>query len=578
MSDIVIYFRDEIRCVIDAEKSVLMALYDHFSYDIPGAKFMPAYKFGQWSGKVSMLNLKDRSFYTGLLPQLLKVCKEQEYTVEIFQEDKPYFRADPKPDPSFLANWKTFCKFPPKDYQEAAFNEFFSKRKILSLISTGGGKSFLCYLSVRYRLLCDPNCKILINVPSKSLAEQLISDFKDYTTDGWDVDKFCDTVHSDNKNSDINSKKQIVISTWQSTCKQKSLWFEKFDTYICDEAHMSDAAELSKIIDMIPHIRYRLGMSGTLDGTNLHVLEMIGRFGTVHKTITTQELMERGDLAQLKIECKRLNYSKDLCRDMTKPGTDYPKEITWVTENETRNQYLVDLAMEQTKNTLMLFNYVERHGLVLVDQLRAVSEQHLKRINIIHGKIKTDEREIIRKRMDSEPPIWYDVWFDDFMIRIPDKAMINSKTVSVGDTFIESEILPLLLTKSDSEVTPYFEGTFKTGVVTKIIEQTGCDILAASYGTLAVGVNLKNLHRLIFCHPLKARIKNLQSIGRILRAMAGKGTVILYDLCDNLCYTTPAGRKRTNFAFDHFVERLKIYQSEGFDYEISDVDMSELMK
>jgi hypothetical protein len=92
-------------------------------------------------------------------------------------------------------------------------------------------------------------------------------------------------------------------------------------------------------------------------------------------------------------------------------------------------------------------------------------------------------------------------------------------------------------------------------VVSDIETVKGCYILLASYGTLAVGVNIRNLHNLIFCHPFKGRILNLQSIGRILRKSNSKNIVYLYDLCDDY-----RKGKKVNHAYKHATARLEIYE------------------
>lgn len=65
-------------------------------------------------------------------------------------------------------------------------------------------------------------------------------------------------------------------------------------------------------------------------------------------------------------------------------------------------------------------------------------------------------------------------------------------------------------------------------------------VLFASFGTLSVGINIKNLHCLIFSHPFKARIRTLQSIGRVLRKSSGKECATIIDVIDNF------SRNRTN--------------------------------
>lgn len=100
--------------------------------------------------------------------------------------------------------------------------------------------------------------------------------------------------------------------------------------------------------------------------------------------------------------------------------------------------------------------------------------------------------------------------------------------------------------------------------INKIEPIKGKHIILATYGVYAVGVNIKNLHCLIFAHPLKARIKNLQSIGRVLRKMSGKATARLIDIVDVLKHG-----KKNNIVMEHGVERLKIYKEESFEYKIT---------
>ena len=59
-------------------------------------------------------------------------------------------------------------------------------------------------------------------------------------------------------------------------------------------------------------------------------------------------------------------------------------------------------------------------------------------------------------------------------------------------------------------------------LVREITETEKNAIIVASYGTFSTGINIKNLHNVIFASPSKSRIRNLQSIGRVLRKGKGK--------------------------------------------------------
>ena len=106
--------------------------------------------------------------------------------------------------------------------------------------------------------------------------------------------------------------------------------------------------------------------------------------------------------------------------------------------------------------------------------------------------------------------------------------------------------------------------------VREITEKETDAIIVASYGTFSTGINIKNLHNVIFASPSKSRVRNLQSIGRVLRKGKDKVSAKLYDIADDL---TIGSRK--NYTLNHFIERVKIYVSEQFNYDIFTIDIKE---
>jgi len=101
-----------------------------------------------------------------------------------------------------------------------------------------------------------------------------------------------------------------------------------------------------------------------------------------------------------------------------------------------------------------------------------------------------------------------------------------------------------------------------------IVENEQNAIICASYGTFSTGVNIKNLHNIIFASPSKSRIRNLQSIGRGLRKGDNKTVATLYDVADDLTW-----KSHKNYTIQHFAERIKIYNEERFDYKIYTVKL-----
>jgi superfamily II DNA or RNA helicase len=105
-------------------------------------------------------------------------------------------------------------------------------------------------------------------------------------------------------------------------------------------------------------------------------------------------------------------------------------------------------------------------------------------------------------------------------------------------------------------------------LVREITERENNAIIVASYGTFSTGINIKNLHNVIFASPSKSRIRNLQSIGRVLRKGKNKVKATLYDISDD-CST----KSRKNYTLNHFIERIKIYNEEKFNYDIITIQL-----
>ena len=104
--------------------------------------------------------------------------------------------------------------------------------------------------------------------------------------------------------------------------------------------------------------------------------------------------------------------------------------------------------------------------------------------------------------------------------------------------------------------------------VREITEKEKNAIIIASYGTFSTGINIKNLHNVIFASPSKSRIRNLQSIGRVLRKGNRKVRATLYDIADDISY-----KSRRNYTLNHLIERIKVYNEENFNYDIVNIPL-----
>jgi superfamily II DNA or RNA helicase len=104
--------------------------------------------------------------------------------------------------------------------------------------------------------------------------------------------------------------------------------------------------------------------------------------------------------------------------------------------------------------------------------------------------------------------------------------------------------------------------------IRSVVEGEKNSITIASYGTFSTGINIRNIHNIVLASPSKSRIRVLQSIGRGLRQGENKDSVLIFDIADDLTF-----RNQPNFTLNHFQERISIYATEQFNYEIAKVNL-----
>ena len=104
--------------------------------------------------------------------------------------------------------------------------------------------------------------------------------------------------------------------------------------------------------------------------------------------------------------------------------------------------------------------------------------------------------------------------------------------------------------------------------IRELVNKSNSSIIIASYGTFSTGVNIPNLHNIVFASPSKSRIRVLHSIGRGLRKSNTKNSVLIYDICDDLTH-----KEKKNYTLTHFEERINIYNEESFSYKINTVNI-----
>ena len=198
--------------------------------------------------------------------------------------------------------------------------------------------------------------------------------------------------------------------------------------------------------------------------------------------------MEKGHVAQLKVEVIVLKHDEQIFEG-------YQDEMEYLCEHEQRNHFIRNLACDLKGNTLVLFNYVEKHGLPLYEMINSHTDRS---VHLVYGGVDVDDREHIRK----------------------------------------------------------------------LVENENDQIIVASYGTFSTGINIRRLHNVVFASPSKSRVRNLQSIGRVLRKGKDKVKAMLYDIADDCTH-----QSRKNYTLNHLIERIKTYNEEQFNYEIISIKL-----
>ena len=485
MMDLKIAKKNEVYLKVEAPDHVKYELADFFTFEVESAKFMQKTKrYRGWDGKIRLFSPSTGELYCGLVDYLTDWAKKNKYEYEI-EENEFYGSPDDINDlitPEGVAGFVKSLHLPVKvrDYQYQAIYECLRYNRRLLLSPTASGKSLMIYALVRYYTNLSRN--VLIVVPTTSLVEQMYKDFESY---GWKASSYCHRIYA---GQEKYTNHKVVITTWQSIYKEPKKWFDRFDCVIGDEAHQFKAKSLSTLMSKLHDCKYRVGFTGTLDGANVNQLVLEGLFGRCSQVTRTSKLMQQGHVAKLKVKVILLKHEEKLFEG-------YQDEIDYLVDHSGRNKFIKNLAKDCKGNTLILFNYVDRHGIPLFNLINSDTDQP---VYLVHGGVDTDDREDIRHLTET----------------------------------------------SDNA------------------------IIVASYGTFSTGINIRNLHNVIFASPSKSRIRNLQSIGRVLRKGDNKSKATLYDIADDI--STDRGN---NYTLNHLMERVKVYNEEKFDYEIIDLKL-----
>ena len=371
-------FIDNVWMRLHCEAGPAQELSDKFKFKFKEYDFLPKSKKRFWDGYVRLFSTTTHKIYRGLYYEVAQFCKDNNY--QLSGEEPNLTNFSVKECQDFVESLN--LPFTPRWYQYKAFTDCVRNNRLFTLLPTSSGKTPLTYLLTRYY-----NEKTLILVPRLSLIHQTEQKFREYG--------FKEEIHTIFSGQERDTSAQVYISTWQSVYDLPRDWFNQFHVIIGDEGHRFKAKCLKKLMEKTVNIPYRFGMTGTLDGAEVNEMTLIGLFGRIKKYLSTKDMIDQGYATPLRIQCVELKYPEEVSKIVS--GMTYQQEIKWLYANDARNKFIKNLALSLDGNIIILYNYVDKHGKILYNEIKNEADN----VFFVAGEVSGEEREKIRKKIQT---------------------------------------------------------------------------------------------------------------------------------------------------------------------------------
>lgn len=492
-----------------SDQDIIRSISDYFCYKSKNAKYR---KNRKWDGYIRLFNKNNGYLPLGLAEHLYTYCKKTGLKADF---DKRIFKVN-KVDKKSILDWVVNDIKPtdedgelitPYDYQVDALHDAIRFERRTLLAATSAGKSLIIYLLVRYyELLEDAHeGSTLIVVPNQGLVEQIYSDFEEYSQkNGWKTHLRAQKI---NANYTKQVSKDVVITTYQSIRDFDREYFEQFNRVIIDEAHLATSESFEKILKNLPHCKYRIGLTGSLDeDSEVNKLVVVGMLGGVSKIVTAKELIDSGRATKVEIHMIQLHYEDEYKKRLASEIQDIIKEY-------------------EAKN--------KEFGSVIYNHELDFTYSNQKRFDKINGFLKGlgGHTIVITNRVEKHLEPLYE-WA---------KENITDREV-------------FIVTGSGKYAT---SGTDREEI-RRAISNSKSSITFATPETMSTGVNIKNLNQIVLAGYMKAYIKLLQTIGRLMRKHKSKKVSKIYDVVDVL-----TNDNKPNIGLLHAFKRHRTYKEQG---------------
>jgi superfamily II DNA or RNA helicase len=369
MKQATLIIRDEVNVKIEGlDLDARRRLTNHFKYEVPYARYLPAVRLGRWDGKVAYFQLGG-STYVNLLPEILPMLEEMDYDVDL-DDQRDYrttFEFEPVSESTFSDRaWPVGHPMAGepimlRDYQVEIINDFLANPQCLQEVATGAGKTIM---TAALSHSVEQYGRSLVIVPNKSLVTQTERDYRNL---GLDVGVF------------FGDRKEFgrthTICTWQSlnvllkNTKNATAditigeFLEGVVCVIVDEVHMAKADALKTLLTgVMSRVPIRWGLTGTIPKEEFESQALAVSLGPVVSRLAAAELQERGVLAQCHVNIVQLVDHTEY--------NNYQSELKYLLEEPGRLDTMARLIQEvnRTGNTLVLVDRIAA-GHALVERL-----------------------------------------------------------------------------------------------------------------------------------------------------------------------------------------------------------------
>ncbi len=451
------------------DSSLFDKIREHFSVENTGARFARRYSRFIPRRKYAITNtgVCDLGLYWEIRQFLIK----EQIKVDINVSNELQEALNVGINKELFSNFE----FKLREYQEEVVRKALKIGRGTCVLGTGAGKTFTtAALIENYFRNCDNKdvFKCIVLVPDLGLVTQTYEEFLNCGT-SFKLTKWTGKNKPDLTANVIICNIGIVQSQFED-----SDWMKYVDLLIVDECHKVKASnKISKIISKIK-TKNKYGFTGTLPEDQLDKWSIVGKLGPVIYEKSSYELRLEDYLANVVVKIVNLEYQN---HPVYQGVNGYRSELDYIYESERRNTFLKQLLSKLDNNTLLLVNHI-KHGEQLLEYFNDIKD---KRVYFIRGEVEVDERERIKKIMES-----------------------NSNVI--------------------------------------------CIAISAIFST---GINIKNIHNIVFAAGGKSFVRTVQSIGRGLRKHDTKDKLVIFDICDRLRY-----------GIRHSEKRKEIYDREKIKY------------